>query len=407
VDLDLVIVGGGPAGIATALFLVALAPHLKDRIAILEKERYPREKICAGAIGARADKLLATIGVRVDVPSVWIRGLSVTTAGGSLLARDAAAPSAIGRVVRRIEFDRALADAARARGVRIVEDARVVGIDFSAGGAKVRSSQGEIRARAVVGADGVGSFVRRVLGAPRGRWLAQVVEVDTPESSSPRPRDLLHFDLTDPSLFGYAWDFPTLVDGKALVCRGLYELRPDRGRVDSRSSDDLSVRLGARLAALGLSAVGLRVKRFAERGLTLHEPLARPGALLVGEAAGIDPVLGEGIAQAIFYGAAAGRYLARSFAHGDLSFRDWPRALRRSRVGFDLRIRARLPALIYGATRRPIERWVTSSSDLAHAGMRYFAGEHVPRRRLAGAAVDLGSALLRGLISSRPWPAWW
>jgi menaquinone-9 beta-reductase len=248
--------------------------------------------------------------------------------------------------------------------------------------------------------------VRRALGAPRGRWLAQVVEVDTPESKPPRPRDLLHFDLTDGSLFGYAWDFPTLVDGEALVCRGLYELRPDRGRGDG-DGPDVSARLFARLAALGLSTAGLRVKRFAERGLALHEPLARPGALLVGEAAGIDPVLGEGIAQAIFYGAAAGQYLAHQLACGDRSFSDWPRALLRSRVGFDLRVRARLPALIYGTTRRPIERWVTSSPDLAHAGMRYFAGEHVPRRRLAGAAVDLGRSLLRGLISSRPWQAWW
>jgi menaquinone-9 beta-reductase len=414
VDLDLVIVGGGPAGVATALFLVDAAPHLKDRIAILEKERYPREKICAGAIGARADKLLATIGVRVDVPSVWIHGLSVATALGSLHTRDASAPSAIGRVVRRIEFDRALADEARARGVRIVEGARVVGLDFDASGARVHSTQGEIRARAVVGADGVGSFVRRALGAPRGRWLAHVAEVDTRESSSPRPRDLLHFDLTDPSLFGYAWDFPTLVDGEALVCRGIYELRPDRGRGSDGSSHDgaasgvdLGARLDARLAALGLSSAGLRVKRFAERGLALHEPLARPGALLVGEAAGIDPVLGEGIAQAILYGAAAGRYLARAFARGDLSFSDWPRALLRSRVGFDLRIRTRAPALVYGVTRRSIERWVTSSSDLALAGMRYFAGEHVPRRRLAVAAVDLGRALVSGVISSRPWRAWW
>jgi len=73
VDLDLVIVGGGPAGVSTALFLMAAAPWLTGRIAILEKERYPREKICAGAIGARADKLLATIGVRVEVPSVAIQ----------------------------------------------------------------------------------------------------------------------------------------------------------------------------------------------------------------------------------------------------------------------------------------------------------------------------------------------
>jgi flavin-dependent dehydrogenase len=47
---DLAIVGGGPAGISTAL-RPRRPPHL--RIVVLEKARYPRDKICAGGIGAR------------------------------------------------------------------------------------------------------------------------------------------------------------------------------------------------------------------------------------------------------------------------------------------------------------------------------------------------------------------
>src|SRR5437763_15367703 len=49
---DVAIVGGGPAGISTALHLQAAAPGA--RVAVLEKQRYPRDKICAGGIGARA-----------------------------------------------------------------------------------------------------------------------------------------------------------------------------------------------------------------------------------------------------------------------------------------------------------------------------------------------------------------
>ncbi len=113
VDLDLAIVGGGPAGIATALFFAAAAPHRRDRLVVLEKESYPREKICAGALGARADRLLGTLGVRVDVPSVSISGFSVVTGSGGLCAREPGASAAVGRVVRRVEFDRALADEAQ------------------------------------------------------------------------------------------------------------------------------------------------------------------------------------------------------------------------------------------------------------------------------------------------------
>ena len=409
-DLDLAIVGGGPAGIATALFFAAAAPHRRDRIAVLEKERYPREKICAGAVGARADRLLETLGVRVDVPSVPIHGFSVATARDTLRARDRHAAGPIGRVVRRSEFDRAFADEARGRGLRVVEGARVDGLVFEHDAVRIRTSTGEIRARAVVGADGVGSFVRRALGAPRGHWSAQVVEVDTPGAARDPGRDLLHFDLSDRSLLGYAWDFPTVVAGAPLVCRGVYELRPGPGAIPGAPRDpstrDVGARLLERLDRLGLGRA--RLKRFAERGLALHEPLARPRALLVGEAAGIDPALGEGIAQAIFYGAVAGPYLARCLDRGDLSFGDWPRQLHDSRLGLDLRLRTRMTPWLYGRTRPLVERWVGGSRDLAIAGMRYFAGERVPRLRLAGAALWLGAELLGALDpTSRRRAAWW
>ncbi len=389
-DADLVIVGGGPAGIATALFLSHASPRLRERIVVLEKETYPREKICAGAIGGRADRLLASIGVRVDVPSVPILGLSVATSRGRLAASDPAPSEPIGRVVRRLEFDAAFAAEARSRGLRIDEGARVTGLERAASHVLLRSSRGDLRARAVVGADGVGSFIRRALGLAKGRWLAQVVEVDTPAVPSDPARHLLHFDLEDASFPGYGWDFPTLVKGEPLVCRGLYELR---SLASAEPVIDLGERLLRRLALLGLST-NVKLKRFSERGLSLHEPVALPRALLVGEAAGIDPVLGEGIAQAIFYGHTAGRYLARCLDANDLSFLDWQGELRRSRVGFDLRARARAIPLVYGRGRPALERWVVSSPSLARSGLRYFAGDHVPRAPLARSLVDLGRAAL-------------
>ncbi|MFT3773747.1 MAG: hypothetical protein QM820_50890 [Minicystis sp.] len=279
---------------------------------------------------------------------------------------------------------------------------------MDAGGVRLVTTAGDLRARAVVGADGVGSFVRRAIGVPRGRWLAQVVEVDTPASDGDPSRDLLHFDLTDDSLAGYAWDFPTIVGGRPLVCRGIYELRPDPGITgappDASDAPDVGARLVDRLGRLG-HAGGVRLKRFAERGLALHEPVARPRALLVGEAAGIDPALGEGIAQAIFYGAAAGPYLAGCLDRGDLAFTGWRRELMRSRVGLDLRIRTNATPWLYGWTRPLAERWVSGSRDLAVAGLRYFAGERVPRRRLAGAALALGGAAAREwmALTSRRW----
>src|SRR3954462_7012973 len=65
---DVAIVGGGPARISTALHLHAAPP--RARIVVLEKARYPREKICAGGVSGRAFRLLERIGVDAACPRV-------------------------------------------------------------------------------------------------------------------------------------------------------------------------------------------------------------------------------------------------------------------------------------------------------------------------------------------------
>jgi flavin-dependent dehydrogenase len=398
-DHDLLIVGGGPAGVSTALFLAHAAPRLRGRIAVIERLRHPREKICAGAIGGRADRALESIGVRVDVPSAFIRGLSVITPAGRLVCRRA---EVVGRVVRRVEFDAALADAARDRGIVILEGRRVTGLDRREDGVTVHfEGQGSLHARAVVGADGVGSVVRRELGLGRGALVAQAVEIDTEPTGADPDDDLIHFDATDTSLRGYAWDFPTIVGGRRLCCRGVYELLPERdpgnpsrGRAPDRGPD-VSSRLSAYLESRALPSAPARFKRFAERGLSLHEPTARPRVLLVGEAAGIDPVLGEGIAQAILYGQTAGPYLARCIERRAYDFSDWPRTFASSAVGWDLSIRTRLAPWVYGRARRVTERFVARCGPFADAGIHYFAGDRVPRLALLRAALALAREALR------------
>jgi flavin-dependent dehydrogenase len=214
-DHDLIIVGGGPAGISTALFLLAARPELRTRIVVLEKEHYPREKFCAGALSGRGDAVLASIGVRVDVPSIPIHGLTLKLPLGTVGARS----ENVARVVRRIQFDHELARIAMARGIRVVEGVSVNQVTVDADGVSLQTSAGSLRARAVVGADGVGSVVRKSFDAAPGPWRAQVMEVDTPFTGS-EATDVLHFDCEDQTYAGYEWDFPTIVEGKAMVCRG-------------------------------------------------------------------------------------------------------------------------------------------------------------------------------------------
>ena len=164
----------------------------------------------------------------------------------------------IGRVVRRIEFDHRLAQIAASRGVVVIAGARADAIDVGASGVSVATSEGSFRGRALIGADGVGSVVRRALGLPFGRYRAQVIEIDTVPIEGDPDRRTLHFDLSDPSLTGYAWDFPTLVDGRELCCRGMYELAGiDGAATGPEAAVPLQDRFSARLAAQAGYAIEL------------------------------------------------------------------------------------------------------------------------------------------------------
>jgi flavin-dependent dehydrogenase len=390
---EIVIVGGGPAGITTALALVRASPSSVSRITVLEKGTYPRDKYCAGALGARGDKILAGLDAVPDVASVPIDGISFRGVRGEFVA----APGAIGRVVRRKEFDHALAEIARARGVDVRDGVRVDSVtpDPRGDGALVSTSEGPISARVVVGADGVGSVVRRAMRLGAGRLRAQALEVDTESVAGDRARGLLHFDSGDVSLAGYAWDFPTIVDGQPLVCRGIYRLKVagEPSRNDATYAD-IQQRLAARLAAMGLDLARYKNKRFAERGLDPVERVALGPLMLVGEAAGIDAASGEGIAQAIELGALAGSFLART---RDIAA--WNREVAGSRVARDLRIRNRFSPLYYGPGRHNVERFLFGSPDFVHVGCQHFAAEPHDRVKLAKVVARAGLVLALSSLS--------
>ncbi|HYI02257.1 NAD(P)/FAD-dependent oxidoreductase [Hyalangium sp.] len=392
---DVAIVGAGPAGVSTALFLIHRRPELAGRIIVLEKATFPRDKFCGGAMGARADAWLSEIGVHVDVPSVMIDGISLALTGGTVQRR----MGRIGRVVRRMEFDHALVRVLIARGVQLIEGARVTALTPGTDAVHLDTSAGAFLAKAVVGADGVGSVVRRSLGLPFGDLLAQVAEVDTEPVPGDPPRDVLHFDASNRSLVGYSWDFPTLVDGKALVCRGVYVL--GIGRMPGADATQL---LAERLEERGLHLSDYRVKRFSERGFEVHRPFAAHRILLVGEAAGIDPLVGEGIGQAIEYGKLAGDYLAARLGGRELRFDDWTKHVALSALGLHLSARGVLVSGFYGRPRPTVERLLLTVPGVTQLLMSLFAGRSITLGTLARVAGESGLRLagqVRGALARR------
>lgn len=360
---DIVIVGGGPAGLVTALVAVTRTPTLAARIVVLEGERYPRDKYCAGALGGRGERLLSTFSALPDVPRVTIRAASLEAGRG---VREVRPEQPIGSVVRRVELDAGLARLAGLRGVHIEQGVRVRELVRDPDGVRVVTSAGDLRAACVVGADGVGSVVRR--GAfPLPQARAQVLEIDTERVVHDGPADAVHFDLADPSFAGYFWDFPTPIDGKIHASRGVYVVKAPGESVD------LDALLDARLRRIGLRLADHPKKRYGERGFPLEGNLSDARTMLVGEAAGIDPVTGEGIAQAIEYGVLAGDFLAAGHP-----VRAWTSVLRASRLGRDLRVRTLALRPFYGAARARALRLLEQRPELLEAAARHFGG--LPQR---------------------------
>ena len=71
-DYDIMIVGGGPAGISTWLHLHKYAPDLASRCVLIEKAKYPRDKLCGGGVGGWSEFVLKHLGVTINNPSLFI-----------------------------------------------------------------------------------------------------------------------------------------------------------------------------------------------------------------------------------------------------------------------------------------------------------------------------------------------
>lgn len=163
---DLVIVGGGPAGLA-----VAIAARLAGLSAIvLDRDRPPIDKPCGEGLMPAAVERLAALGVRLPAgegrPFRGIRYLD------DELVAEAEFPGAPGLSVRRTALHAALAVRAEEVGAELRWGVKVLGL--VPGG--VRTDQGELTGRWTVGADGLHSRVRewaelaRPPGGPRRRW---------------------------------------------------------------------------------------------------------------------------------------------------------------------------------------------------------------------------------------------
>ena len=363
---DVLIVGGGPAGSATALFLAQRAPALAARTLLLEKQRHPRHKVCAGGLIPHTLECLRELDVPLAVPHASVDEALVDVPG----ARVRHVEPGLAVVVRRHEFDASLAAAARERGVTVREEEKVLDVVLEGGRLRILTSGGEIRPRVVIGADGSGSRVRRALfGEPAGP-VARAVMCDVEAAAVgwrgvEERRYVFDFLAVPKGLRGYVWEFPCWIDGRPHVNLGAYAL--DRGGAVS-----LPALVRAHAASLG--AESIRLEAFPIRLYDPRAPIAGESAILVGDAAGCDPLMGEGISCAFEYARLAAARVAGGFADGRFDLAPFTDDVRGSWFGRKLRRLGLAARVFYGPLWRPAFALAARSRRLQRIGIRWYNG---------------------------------
>ncbi len=323
---DVVVVGGGPAG---AVMSWALAGR-GVRVLVLDRARFPREKVCGDFVEPRGLRLFQTMGCLGDLEAtgplaithvnLFLNGASAYREHIPFYADQPDLPRH-GYIVPREELDHRILAAATRAGAEVREGSHVstvarhgttMTVSFRNG-----STDETVRAPIVVGADGTHSVVARafdlLVDDPRYIAVSQRAYVDGIDTKHGEAAFVFDRDLFP----GYGWMFP-MANGRANVGVGILAETRDRYRISVPALFATFLKKlqrlheGCRTMRLASKPIGGIVKTYGGRGRNYFD-----GGILIGDAGSfVDPMTGEGITPAAESAVIGAGVIADALAQG-------------------------------------------------------------------------------------------
>ena len=271
---NILIVGGGPAGTSAGIHL--LMAKQKD-VTIIDKSKFPRNKLCGGLVTYDAVPELKKMGINVKDKSIFHENTYVRYYRKKHLINEYRDIEHY--IVQRYQFDALLLDRFKELGGNVIEDDMVIKIDTKNNRVTTKSGE-KITYKYLIGADGANSKVRDAINSEKvvNAFCAQVDAPITPDTAD--TTTVIFQKVKE----GFAWKFATDVDVKT--------------GIGSFDNPKLLIR------KLQKEFPSIPVKgAFVPYG-NIPQVRAKKNVFLAGDAGGyVDPIFGEGISFAINHGA--------------------------------------------------------------------------------------------------------
>jgi menaquinone-9 beta-reductase len=353
-DADVIVVGAGPSGSSAAYWLATAGLD----VLLLEKTRFPREKVCGDGLTPRGTRALIEMGIDVSEAAGWLhnKGLRVI-GGGQRLQLDWPELTSFpnyGLVRPRADLDALLASQAVKAGARLRElttvtepvldrAGRVAGV----AGHTADKQPLQFRAPIVLGCEGVSGKMAQHLGVHRNDKRPLGVAVRRYYTSPKTHDDYLEswLELWDGKpdesalLPGYGWIFG-MGDGTVNAGLGVLNSSAGFGKTDYRAM--LTRWLDNTPEGWGLREPNATCPT---RGAALpmgfnRTPHYLRGLLLVGDCGGsVNPFNGEGIPYAMESGKFAAEAVVQALARPagsarELALAGYPRRMQQEWGGY-------------------------------------------------------------------------